>query len=58
MWFTKKTAGMQRAQNPNLANVYVFPSGLKAHTDRGKFSLPTCPGEEVPDTLSLQNCCL
>lgn len=25
-------------QNPSLANVYVFPSGLKAHglTDRGK----------------------
>lgn len=33
-----ETAGIQRPQNPSLANVYVFPSGLKAHAqaDRGK----------------------
>lgn len=38
MWFMNETAGIQRPQNPSLANVYVFPSGLKAHAqiDEGK----------------------
>lgn len=33
-----ETAGIQRPQNPSLANVYVFPSGLKDHAqiDEGK----------------------
>ncbi len=52
-----ETAGIQRPQNPSFANVYVFPSGLKTHTqiDEGKSS-PTCSAEEVPDNLSLPTC--
>lgn len=41
MWFMNETAGIQRPPNPSLANVYVFPSGLKAHAqiDGGKNSV-------------------
>lgn len=58
MWFINETAGIQRPENPSLANVYVFPSGLKAHgqTDRGKIQSSHLSWRGSTDNLSLQNC--